>query len=159
MVLGVLPPAPVSSKDKKRKKGDIVHNLLLVLHIIGAGVMIGMITVALVISFSKTEIVGRWKLFGFFGKLGMIAAIWQLATGVGLYLLEPEQFKNNPLFWVKIGLFMLDGIIATQIVDRRVMLITAKNEEKTPARVLSGAFLANFLILTLIITIGVFIAD
>lgn len=136
-----------------------MHTLLLILHIIGAGVMIGVIVVALMVAFSKTAIEGRWKLFEYFGRLGMAAAIWQVVTGMGLFILEPEDFKINTLFWVKMGLFVLDGLIATQIVDRRVRAVLSKGQAKLSASVLSTPFLANFLILALIITLGVFIAD
>lgn len=135
-----------------------MHEILLILHIIGAGVLVGMIAVALMIIFSKTVIVDRWKLFGMFGRLGMIAAGWQLLTGIGLYLLEPDNFKSSTLFWVKIGLFVLDGIIATQIVDRRVRSVST-NKESASAGILSTAYLANFLIISAIITLGVLIAD
>lgn len=117
--------------------------------------MIGIVFVALWISFSRTVIGGRWKLFQIFGRIGLLAAIWQVITGIGLYFLEPEEFYGNWLFWTKIGLFLIDGILANRVIDLRVREVAGRDEEKTPASVLSTAFLVSFLILASIVTLGV----
>lgn len=132
--------------------------LLLTLHVIGAGVLIGIIAIAIALSFTKEISLERAKIYQLFGKIGFIAGMVLLVTGVGLYLQEPDEFRNSTLFWVKIGLFIVDGIIATQIVDRKVRdAVAQRNGQLIIQNKVARWFWANLVILITIITIGVFL--
>lgn len=134
--------------------------ILLTLHVIGAGILIGIITIAIALSFTKEISTERAKIYQLFGKIGFIAGMLLLATGIGLYLQEPDEFNESTFFWIKIGLFIVDGIIATQIVDRKVKeAVDRKNGQLIVQNKVTRWFWANLVILVSIITIGVFLVE
>lgn len=134
--------------------------LLLILHVISAGVLVGIVTLAIVLSFAKEITLERAKIYQLIGKIGFFAAGLVLISGIGLYLQEPDEFNKNIFFWVKIGLFVVDGIIATQIVDRKVKdAVLKKNGQLINQNKVTRWFWANLIIIISIITIGVFLVE
>lgn len=115
----------------------MLQTIVLALHVIGSGLMIGVV----------------------FFVFGTVAAIWQTVTGLILYFGEGDEFKDSKIFWIKIGLFILDGIIALLIIDRRIKTIESKSKGEVN---LQNTFLWNLLsvlIVISIITLGVFLTE
>ena len=63
------------------------------------------------------------------------------------------------MFWIKIGLFALDGIIALLIVDRRIKLIESKSKGDVDLGSTYLWTLLSVLIISSIITLGVFLVE
>ena len=104
----------------------MIHTIVLALHIIGAGLMLGVIFCAFIIAFKKTLDASKLSILKNIFVFGTVGAIWQTITGVILYLQEDGEFKDSKIFWAKIGLFVLDGIVAVLIIDRRIKNIEAE---------------------------------
>lgn len=105
-----------------------MHTIVVALHIIGAGLMLGVVFFALVIVFPKVVDASRVSLLKTVLKFGTLGAIWQTITGLILYFGEADEFKNNPVFWIKMGLFVADGILALLIIDRKIKTAEAQNQ-------------------------------
>jgi len=134
-----------------------MENLLLILHILGAGVVIGTVCIGL-FSVAKPPInavsLDRLK---FVYQFGIWGSGWQFVTGLILFLREPEEIGEHTIFWVKIALWFLLGITAGLFVRRQAMRAgKALAEGHTPSH---GGFFTllciNFIIVVLIAAIGV----
>lgn len=123
-----------------------MHLLFLILHIIGAGVIIGVVVFSILLNIKEGVSVERLKIFQMVRLTGTIAAGWLLATGLVLYFQEAEELKSNILFWAKMGLFVLDGIIAVLIIDRKV--------KKAPVPNLTVWAIINALVLFAIVVLS-----
>src|SRR3990172_11063797 len=97
-----------------------MHALFLILHIVGAGVIIGVVVFSVLLNIKEGVSQERLKIFQMVRLTGTIAAGWLLATGLVLYFQEADELKGNILFWIKIGLFVLDGLIAVLLIDRKI---------------------------------------
>lgn len=137
-----------------------MHILFLTLHILGAGVMIGIVVFSVVLNIQGTVTPERLKIFQTIRNTGIYAAIWLVITGLVLFFQEPEEFKRNVLFWVKMGLFVLDGIIAVLVIDRKTKNALA-NQTRRPVPISNMTVwaLVNLAILFTIVTLGVMIAE
>jgi|GEM_PF-4630324 len=95
-----------------------MHTTLLFLHVLGAGVIIG---VSLISFFSVWRSLSAVMLdrLGYIGRFAMWASMWQLITGIALYSLEPEEFSSNRLFWIKMALYVLQGVLAGALLNRK----------------------------------------
>lgn len=137
-----------------------MHLLFLILHVVGAAVLFAVVIGGIILAFSGPITKEKIAVFKPLRYVGPIAAGWVLLTGLYLYFSEASEFQSNKLFWVKIGLFVLDGIVAVFLVDRKIALSEGKQDPQLIAKHKVGIWvLVNLLILTSIITIGVIIAN
>lgn len=90
---------------------------------------------------------------------GTAAAIWQAVTGVILYLQEDGEFKDRKIFWLKVGLFLLDGIVAVGVIDRKIKMIEPKSRGNVNLNKTYLWNLFSLLIVISIITLGVFLTE
>src|SRR3972149_7792733 len=104
-----------------------MHMLFVILHIIGAGVLIGVVIFSVLLNIKEGISEERLKIFQMVRTTGTFAAAWLLATGLVLYFQEAEELKNNVLFWAKMGLFVVDGLIAVLIIDRKLKKSSVRN--------------------------------
>lgn len=134
-----------------------MHILLVILHIVGAGVLVGVVVFSLIIS-RKALSPELQKIAVMMRNLGTAGAAWQLVTGLVLYFEEPEEFRESAIFWVKIGLFVLDGLVAVLIIDRK---IKSASQQGQPASIpgLPLWALVNLVILLSIIVLGVLLVE
>ena len=123
-----------------------MHTLFLILHIIGAGVIIGVVVFSILLNIKEGVSQERLKIFQMVRLVGTIAAGWLLATGLVLYFQEAEELKGNILFWIKMGLFVLDGIIAVLIIDQKI--------KKAPVPNLTVWVIINAIVLFAIVVLG-----
>ncbi|HLC38728.1 MAG TPA: hypothetical protein VJJ80_01185 [Patescibacteria group bacterium] len=123
-----------------------MHALFLILHIVGAGVIIGVVVFSVLLNIKEGVSQERLKIFQMMRLTGTIAAGWLLATGLVLYFQEAEELKGNILFWIKMGLFVLDGIIAVLIIDRKI--------KKVPTPNLTVLTIINAIVLFAIVVLG-----
>ena len=97
-----------------------MHLSFLILHLIGAGVIIGVVVFSVLLNIKDGVSQERLKIFRMVRLTGTVAAGWLLATGLVLYFQEADELKGNILFWIKMGLFILDGLIAVLLIDRKI---------------------------------------
>ena len=123
-----------------------MHLLFVILHIIGAGVIIGVVVFSVLLNIKEGVSEERLKIFQTVRLTGTIAAGWLFVTGLVLYFQEAEELKGNILFWIKMGLFVLDGMIAVLIIDRKV--------KKSPVPNMTFWAITNAVVLFAIVVLG-----
>ena len=55
----------------------------------------------------------------FLGDVAKYASIWQLIVGGLLYRLSPAEFNAKPAFFVKMGLYVVGGIMSGLLLKRQ----------------------------------------
>lgn len=125
---------------------------VLILHILGAGVLVGVVFFSLVLVLKPSPDTTLLKLIRPFG---LYAAIWQLVTGVILAVPEWGKFGHSKIFWLKIGLFVVDGIIAERLINQKLRL--AETGQTTPNLKL-WSWLSLLVIFT-IVALGVILVE
>lgn len=137
----------------------MLHTFVLALHVIGAGLMLGVVFFAFLIVLKRNLDPSKLSILKNIYVFGTVAAIWQTVTGVILYLQEDGEFRDSKIFWVKIGLFLLDGIIAVGIVDRKIKMIESGSKGNVDLKNTYLWNLFSLLIIISIITLGVFLTE
>lgn len=137
------------------------HTILLILHVFGAGIMIGVGVFAFVVVARPPVTEKGLDRIGFVGRLGMWASIWQLLTGAGLMANEWGELSRNPLIWTKIALWVLEGALSSMLIGRQVVRIRAALavNQPPPAVGLASTLLLNAVIIIAITAIGVFVVS
>lgn len=137
----------------------MLQTIVLTLHVIGAGLMLGVVFFAFLIVLEKNLDSVKLSVLKKIYIFGTVAAIWQLITGVILYFLDDGEFRDSKMFWLKIGLFLLDGIVAVGIVDRKIKTVESKSKGNVDFQKTYLWNLFSLLIVISIITIGVFLTE
>ena len=88
---------------------DILHTIILIIHVLGACAIIGISFVSLLIQLKPPVTADYLKLLERIWKIAGIALGLQLVTGIYLALSEWDTVGVNPLFWVKMVLFFVAG--------------------------------------------------
>ena len=136
-----------------------MHTIILALHIIGAGLMLGVVFFALVIYFKKSlepSVLAILRTILLFGTIG---AIWQVITGLYLFFNERSEFQDSQIFWIKIGLFILDGILALFIIDRKIKTAEARAKGEIILKDVRSWGLLSLMIILSIIILGVYLTE
>lgn len=136
-----------------------MHTILLFLHVLGAGVVVGIVVISF---FSVLRPLSATMLdrIGYIGKFGMWASVWQLATGIGLYALEPEEFNSNRLFWVKLALYVIEGTLAATLLVRKSREAGAQIAKgQKPTNSLAVILTLHALLIIAIVGAGVFLVS
>lgn len=138
-----------------------IHLVLLFLHVVGAGVIIGTSVLAVFAVVRPPLTPTSLDRMGFVGRFGMWASIAQLATGGALMGLEWNELGTNPLVWIKIGLWALEGTISSMVVGAQVRRVRAALDagQPPPKAPLTTVFLSNLIIVLAIAAIGVFLVS
>ena len=76
-----------------------------------------------------------------------------------MYFQEKDEFEDSKIFLVKIVLFILDGIVALLIIDRRIKAIEAKSKGEINLEKTYLWNLLSLLIIVSVITLGVFLTE
>lgn len=137
------------------------HLILLILHVLGAGVVIGVAVLAFAAVIRPPINQTTLDRMAFVGKFGMWGSIWQLLTGVGLMAQEWDELRGNTLLWTKIVLWAVEGFLASTVVSRQVKRIEGALAQNLapPAAGLTTTLLTNAVIILLIAAIGVFLVS
>lgn len=137
-----------------------MHTIILALHVIGSGLMLGVVFLSFMIVIKKVIDPTKLSLLKNLYVFGTVGAIWQVITGLILYFQEPDEFKTSNIFWIKMGLFVLDGIIALAIIDRKIKsAASAKTKGDVDLMKTYIWNLVSLLIISSIITLGVFLVE
>jgi uncharacterized membrane protein len=138
-----------------------LHLVLLFLHIVGAGVIIGTSVLAVFAVVRPPLTPVSLDRMGFAGRFGMAASIAQLVTGGALMGLEWDELGKSPLVWIKIGLWAIEGALSSMVVGAQVRRVRAALDagQPPPPTPLTTVFLANLIIVLAIAAIGVFLVS
>lgn len=134
-----------------------MHNIVLALHVIGSGLMLGVVLFALLIYFKKSIDPYTLKNLKTIMLIGTVGAIWQLLTGLYLFLVELDEFKDSKIFWIKIILYFIDGILAVFIIDRKIKQVEKLAEKETSLNDLVSWGSLSLMIILSIIILGVYL--
>jgi uncharacterized membrane protein len=137
-----------------------MHTFLLTLHVVGAGILAGGVVFSIILAIKGQIGIERLKIIQSIRNISIGAVALQVVTGFILYSLGADEFKRNLFFWIKMALFVLDGIIAVLIVDRKIKLISAASATSPIALgKIPLWLLVNLVIVLSIITLGVMITE
>lgn len=129
------------------------HSLVLILHVLGACLFVGMAMLCAILSFGTwtPEKIGHLR---FIGSFGMWASLWQLVTGILLATDHWDELRGSKLFWIKMTLYVLEGAIFSRLIGKQAAKVANGS-----GRGLSLALQLNALTLILIASIGVAIVE
>jgi len=127
---------------------------VLILHVVGAGIFVGAITLAVYVTFRNPLYSARIQLLKPLQVIVPFATYAQLVTGTYLFLTNLEHFVYSELFWLKMILYAADGLLATFILKKRVETDLAQGEGEIKNN-LRNFYLLQLLIVLLIISVAV----
>lgn len=102
-----------------------LHLFVLILHVLGAGLVLGIVILSVAAVIKPPVTAMALDRLEFIGRFGLWGSAWQFLTGVMLYLQERGEFDHNPIFWTKIGLYVVEGTIASQLLQRQARTTAA----------------------------------
>ena len=135
-----------------------LHIPLVILHVFGAAIIVGSTFLALIVVFRKSLTKETISLFGLVTKVVTFAIYAQIITGILLFINEFNEFINSGLFWAKMIVFVIDGILAVTVIDKKIQ--SAKDEKESMKKYQDTANLRvlNFLLLCTIVILGIFLS-
>ncbi len=135
---------------------EAFHTFILIIHVLGAALIIGVAFSSLVIQLRKPS-PENMKMVEALFKTIQIVFVTQLLSGLYLGWSEYDEFKGNPLLWIKFLLFVGVAIVAGVILRRE------KQKAKASGSDIIGPNIAwawvSLLIVLLIATFGVMLAE
>ncbi len=135
-----------------------LHDIILILHVLGAGVIIGLVFFSLTLVIKPPITPDKLKIYGYLGKFGPYASVWQLLTGLYLASAGWNDIKSLPIFWVKMGLYVIAGFIAAVLIKSKVKKAVVTND-LTPVQNLPLLTILFALVILAIVTIGVILLE
>lgn len=129
-----------------------LEQLVLLLHLLGAGVLIGIVFFALVFSYAKPSTPEKLQTAATIAGFGKYASIWQLLTGLYLAWQNWGDIHAITWFWLKLVLFVLAGPTAELLIKRKVAL-AGQGDVASLKTVRLGAWLLVAMVLA-IVTVG-----
>lgn len=133
--------------------------IILNLHILGAGFLLAVLTFAILLLVKKPFSSERVSSIRTVINMGAWAIIWMITTGAFLFSDRPQNFVSSILFWVKIGLFIVDLIVGLILVNRKLKVI----ERASGSQIISSKSLViwtsfNIIVTLIIIALSIMIA-
>lgn len=125
-----------------------MHLAVLILHVIGAGVVLGVVVVSVVIGLWPNIPAERLALLKIIRRIGTTAVGWQIATGLLLAVQDGRDILDNNVFWTKMGLFAVDGVVSGSLVKAKIDDLLGRGTANAPLR---GS--ARLLLLTSVVTV------
>lgn len=126
-----------------------MNTLILNLHILGAGFLLADLFFAILFLIKKPFSKERISNIRTVINTGAGAIIWMILTGAFLFSDRPQNFTTNILFWIKIGLFILDLIVGLVLVNRKLKAV----EKNTSSEIISLGSIITWTIFNLIVTL------
>ena len=138
---------------------EVLHTIVLILHIIGATLVVGASFVSLIVLFPKRVPLERLKVLkNVWSIAGPIMGI-QLLTGLYLGISEWDEIGKNHLFWVKLILFIALGVISGRVLNKKLSSSLKKAADPVDMVGVKKWALASFIIFLLIVIFGVILAE
>lgn len=132
-----------------------LHTIILILHVIGAGILIGMAFFSILLVIPRDWSAEKLSRIKFIGRFGGIVSVWQLLTGVYLASSDWDMLHADWLFWTKITVYCIEGTMASLLVGRKL-----KNSQANASSPRTAfPILANALMIIIIVSIGVMLVE
>lgn len=132
-----------------------LHDIILLLHILGAGVVIGVVFFSLVLAFKKPLDTNRLSALKLVRGYGTTGVGWMFITGVILVYLENQDgnhLLSSRVFWMKMALIIADGILVYAVINRKISQLESGSTAATPG--LKTATFVSALLFLGIVTLG-----
>jgi len=138
---------------------DLLHLTMLIIHAIGGAIIVGSSFVSLLILINNRIPLENLKLEERISKfVGPVLGI-QLLTGLYLGISEWDEHGKNPLFWTKLILFIIVGVIARVVTEKRVASALKKGDVYASMPEVKNWAWISFLLLALILIFGVVLVE
>ncbi|MBI3572862.1 MAG: hypothetical protein HY092_01540 [Candidatus Kerfeldbacteria bacterium] len=128
--------------------------LILILHVLGASIVIASAFYSVVLTIKQPISPEKLGHLRFIGRFGMGASIWQFFTGLYLAAHEWSEFKTSKLFWIKMALYVLEGILASTLIGRKMKQAASGQSKSLTVTMLTWAVM-----IVLIAAIGVLLVE
>lgn len=138
---------------------SMFHIIVLILHVLGAGVVLGVVFFSVIAVIKPAVVAEQLDRLHFVGRFGMWASGWQFVTGVILYLQEPDELQENKIFWVKLGLYVVEGLFASIVLNRQLKKLQTGDQATIAPGKLTGVLIVHALLIGAIIVLGVLIVE
>ena len=129
----------------------------LLLHVIGASILLGTSITAVYFVFVKTLTKDMMKFISMIKSLVPGAAIAQLITGLILFMGDRKEFEGVWQFSLKLALFIVSGVLGSVILRRKERTFREGNDGNT--KILKILMVLDVSILLAISTIGVWLVE
>lgn len=137
---------------------ETLHIPLVILHVFGAAIIFGGIFLAFLVLIKKSFSPETINLFKLTNRVVMVAVISQVITGILLVIPEYQEFLESWLFWAKMAIFILDGVLAVLIVDRKIARQKTEQDTLKAYESVTGWRFLNLLFIAAIIVLGVILS-
>ncbi len=135
---------------------ETLHTIVLILHVLGATVIIGIAFVSLIIQLRPPITHDLVILLDRIWKIAGITIGIQVLTGLYLAMSEWDKVSANPLFWVKIVLVFVVGLTIGLV--SRSKFARMKDSDKPIAGDIRLAWL-GLLVFAVVASIGVILVE
>lgn len=137
----------------------MVHTFVLILHVFGAGILVGVVWLSIMSVIRPAVIAQQIDRLGFVHRFGIIFSGWQFVTGVVLFLMERDELQGNHLLWAKLGLYVIEGAFAGMVLDRRIKALRADATNALPTSTLRTLLVIHAALIVAIVSLGVMIVE
>jgi len=138
---------------------EIFRMIILTLHVLGAVLIVGSVLYSLSVVFRKEFSTREIALMRKINKFGSGIAGSQFLTGAILVGTEWDELGHKPLVWVKVALWVLDGIIAKQIIDKKLSEFEEQGSTTKLKSTIQISTLVLLIVVLVIATCGVSLAQ
>lgn len=98
----------------------------MILHVLGAGVVIGIVVLALLSVFTAPISARDIDRLHFVSRFGRWASARQLVTGIILSAQDWAEFRSSRLFWTKMARYVIEGTLASRLLERQANGVAAQ---------------------------------
>ena len=138
---------------------EVLHTVVLSLHVLGAAVIVGGIFASLLILVKDRFTKDNLKFLQFLWKFMTPSIGLQILTGIYLASSEWEEFGKNPLLWAKIGLLVVDGFLGGKVLQAKIEAASSKHNKEVEISGAKRLIWLSLIIFITISTLGVFLAE
>lgn len=138
---------------------DITHIILLILHVLGAAIIIGGVFASLLILVKDKISRDNLKFVHYLWRFLTPSIGLQLVTGFLLAAREWDEVGKSHLFWAKIILLVVDGFFGGKVLGERIDRELSKNRKESKIPGAKRIIWFSFLLFVLIATLGVILAE
>lgn len=97
-----------------------MNAILLNSHVLGAGFSLAVVVFAAIFLIHRPLSKERLDIIRTLIKVGAGGIVWLIITGAGLFTERPQDSSSTVLFWVKVGLLIVDVVLISVLLNRKV---------------------------------------
>jgi hypothetical protein len=122
--------------------------VLLTLHLLGVGTLIGVVVLTLL--FLRAAAPVNIQVLPAIRKIGMYGAILAIVAGILMAIPRYSGLLTNPLFLTKLALVLADGVIAERIIKHFLEEADLNNPESLRKKLLPWAWLSLAIVVAIV---------